>query len=143
VVGNAPIPENPVRVGEWLIVPVEEDSSAIPARALRRVQALYEAGLRPQGFVIVHEAPMQLTAPHDSRTSDPTHLPELSPHLKMALGAAGHILAVVAQTLAMVGMVAIGGLPAALFMGIAMLDPMLIAVTEDGDWVEIDRWWNE
>jgi hypothetical protein len=142
-VGNAPFPERPVRVGEWLIVPVEQDTSAIPARALRRVQALYEAGLRPQGFVIVHEAPMQLTSPHDGRAPDPLRLPELPPHLKMALGVAGRTVMVVAQTLAMVGIVAIGGLPAALFMGIAMLDPMLIAVTEDGDWVEIDRWWNE
>ena len=28
----------------------------------------------------------------------------------------------------------------ALFMGIAMIDPIVVAVMEDGCWVEIDRW---
>ena len=25
--------------------------------------------------------------------------------------------------------------------GLAAVDPILVAVTEDGSWIEIDRWW--
>lgn len=144
VLGRAPLPQSPVRVGEWLIVPAEQDTSAVPARALRRVQALYEAGLRPQGFVIVHEAPMQLAAPksEDKVLEDAQPL-TVSPVLRSALGALGRVLAVVASALAIVGISVFAGLPLALLMGVVMLDPMLIVVTEDGHWVEIDRWWNE
>ena len=38
-------------------LPAQLDSTHIPARALERVQAIYAVGLRPQGFVVVHEAP--------------------------------------------------------------------------------------
>jgi hypothetical protein len=30
-----------------------------------------------------------------------------------------------------------------LFMGMALIDPIVVAVMEDGSWVEIDRWVTE
>jgi hypothetical protein len=33
--------------------------------------------------------------------------------------------------------------PALLVVGAVVVDPILVAVTEDGYWVEIDRWWSE
>src|SRR3989304_7399310 len=62
ILGQAPMLEEPVRLKEWLLVPAHEDIGQIPTRALNRVQALFAAGVRPQGFVIVHEAPMALPA---------------------------------------------------------------------------------
>ena len=32
-------------------------------------------------------------------------------------------------------------IPAFFLMGAALLDPILITVTEDDYWIEIDRWW--
>ena len=32
-------------------------------------------------------------------------------------------------------------IPTAFLTGAALIDPILIAVTEDDYWVEIDRWW--
>lgn len=142
ILGQAPLPEAHVRVGNWLIVPIEEDTSLIPARALRRVQAIYEAGLRPKGFVVVHEAPLVLPAP-ETHTPHESLLSKVGPHILPVLGVVGRIVGVVAMGLAAIGVTAIGGLPLVLLLGVAMLDPILVAVTDDGHWVEIDRWWGE
>jgi len=86
VLGQAPLPSEPVRVGKWLLVPAQDDSSTIPARTLTRIQAIYAAGLRPRGFVLVHEAPLELTAPAGTQSE---RLPQLSPALRDALTRAG------------------------------------------------------
>ena len=49
----------------------------------------------------------------------------------------------IAIAMAVIGMVLAIIVPLGLLAGAASVDPILVAVTEDGDWVEIDRWWNE
>jgi len=143
VLGRAPLPQAAVRFGEWLIVPIEQDTSQVPARALRRVQAIYEAGLRPAGFVVVHEAPLQLAGPAPKPVQiDPAEIVErLRPLGEVAVKVAGMLVVVgvnVALALAFIAM----PLPF-LVIGALALDPILIAVMDDGSWVEIDRWWSE
>ena len=70
ILGRAPLPDAPLRMGDWLIVPSWQDSSPMPARALARVQAVYDAGIRPVGFLLAHEAPRQLPPP--AETMPPT-----------------------------------------------------------------------
>lgn len=153
VLGQAPLPREQVRLGDWLIVPVHQDSSTIPARTLERVQAVYAAGLRPQGFVLVHEAPKLLSAPKQNE-SQPLRLPLLSPQHQSAIKWAGGALAGVAAGLialsglallavaafALLALLATVVLPMVMLAGVALYDPILIAVTEDGYWVEVDRW---
>jgi len=153
VLGQAPLPREQVRLGDWMIVPVHQDTSTIPARALERVQAIYAAGLRPQGFVLVHEAPKLLSAPKQNE-AQPPRLPLLSPQHQSAIKWAGSALAMLtAGVIALSGLVllAIAAfvllallatviLPMFLLAGVALYDPILIAVTEDGYWVEVDRW---
>ena len=110
--GQAPIPQQPVRVGEWLIVPAQADTSPIPAQTMQRIQTIYQEGLRPQNWVVVHEAPAQLCPPQERKFI------HVLPYLAL-LGALGFWLA---STLAVV-------------------DPILIAITSELDWVEIDRWY--
>ncbi|MDH3943341.1 MAG: hypothetical protein OEV06_04515, partial [Anaerolineae bacterium] len=55
--GRAPLPDQPVHLGRWLIIPAEQDTTPVPARSMERIQALFAAGVRPKGFVVVHEAP--------------------------------------------------------------------------------------
>jgi hypothetical protein len=143
VLGKAPLPDRPTRVGDWLLVPVEQDTSCIPARALRRVQAIYEAGMRPQGFVVVHEAPRQLAGPTPmTRPMTPTDVAEqLRPVGAFALKAAGVVAVIGACLLTVIAAIALP-IPF-LLIGAIALDPILVAVTEDGDWIEIDRWWSE
>lgn len=139
VLGQAPLPTAPVRLGEWLIVPAEMDSSPIPERALKRVQAIHAAGLRPKGFVLVHEAPLQLAALKPKPFNVAEFVERVSPKVLEVLGKAVGATAVVALYGALAAAFIVCPWPF-LLIGMVMVDPILIAVTEDGDWVEIDRW---
>ncbi len=144
ILGQAPLPQVPVRVGDWLIVPAEQDSSIVPDRAFKRVQALYAAGIQPKGFVLVHEAPALLAAPAQAQPL-PTwraKLPQARETAAMIAKAGGALAtAAVVATLAVVvvGAVVAVALPAIALAAVAV-DPILIAVTDDDYWIEIDRW---
>jgi hypothetical protein len=136
--GRAPVLQQPVYVNGWWLIPVGEDDSRIPKRAQKRVATIYASGLRPRDFVVAHQAPAVLTArgqalPAGPRTTgaasddpDKSTLHDLQPLVKC--------LTAIAK--AMMAVLALSGLLIA-----AVVDPILIAVTEDGYWVEIDRWW--
>lgn len=156
VLGQAPMPAMQIHLGDWLVVPAQQDTSPIPERALERIQAVYAAGLRPQGFVMVHEAPRLLPAHVEEAGEeyDISHEPPSRQALKKLLKALpGALLiglvAIAGATVlaAILAVVLAGGLVvgAVVLLGAAMasIDPILIAVMEDGTWVEIDRWWTE
>ena len=147
--GKAEIPARQIFLRNWMLVPVEQDTSLIPARALERVQAIYEAGLRPKGFVIAHEAPRTLANPaQDEDYADGPRidaeklkrivlddvLPRLTAALRVGAPLVGKCVLVALQGTLWV----LGGI--GMLATVALLDPVLIAVTEDGYWVEIDRW---
>lgn len=139
VLGQAPMIAQPVRLGDWLMIPAQQDSTAIPARAISRIQAIFAAGIRPEGFVLVHEAPKLLKAPPAAPAeprpmSGATYSPEGTSDFATSLA---NGLAALASTI----------LPMLFFVvAAAMADPILVAVmnddlgTEDPVWVEIDRW---
>ncbi len=150
LLGKAPLPDKPTRLGDWLLVPAQEDTSPIPARSIERIQAIFAAGIRPQGFVLVHEAPMLLPpSTTDQRTRQittaPTFpqqlLPEGFEDLIRATIPVLTTLATIATSILAVTATSI--IPATLMVGALLLDPILVAVTEDGHWIEIDRWWNQ
>jgi hypothetical protein len=129
VIGRAPMLKDAVRLQDWMLVPAHEDTTAIPARTMRRIHTLFSQGLRPQGFVVVHEAPMQLT---DSK-------PVVKEKPLMEWEGVGKAVGAIAKVM---GVMLLGSmlLPFGLLAGLVMLDPILVAVTEDGYWIEIDRW---
>lgn len=146
ILGQAPLPREHIRMGDWLIVPAHHDTSAVPPRALERVQSIFAAGIRPKGFVVVHEAPKLLSASQEVDTTPkpgPSVLPNLTPALKVAGGALG-TLAVLTLGIGGLAVALVAGaalaLPAILLAGAVALDPILIVVTEDDIWIEIDRW---
>lgn len=144
VLGRAPIPDRPVRVRDWLIAPVEQDSSVIPPRTLERVQAIYAAGLRPQGFVLVHEAPPLLSAPTTARP-EAASIGSLISQLRATVTLTEETrdtLVVGLKRFAQVVATIVLASASLLAMSAVTLDPILVAVTEDEYWVEIDRWWN-
>ncbi len=143
VIGRAPMPEQPVRLAEWLIVPAHMDTTEVSQRAFNRVEAVFAAGIRPKGFVVVHEAPMALPAPPSEQKSyqwqlDSRTTQKVIDVLSLGIAGVGKVL-----TGALTAAVAVGSavLPAFLVMSAIILDPILIAVTEDDYWIEIDRWW--
>jgi len=148
ILGVAPMPERAVRLKDWLLVPAHQDSSAVPKRTLARIQTIYQAGIRPKGFVVVHEAPMQLPAPEHQDAEviegDFRELQRGAIEIDLdKLISSGSTLASMALKAAATAAVVIGSivLPAVFFAGAALLDPILVAVTEDDVWIEIDRWW--
>ena len=145
VLGQAPMPSEAFRLNDWLIVPAHQDKGEIPDHTLQRVQAIYAAGIRPQGFVVVHEAPMLLSAPATNQsqlrtawTLNPQTTEKVIDGLSFGVSALAKLM-VGTVTLA----VAAGSLllPGLLLAGAVLIDPILIAVTEDNYWIEIDRWW--
>ena len=139
VLGRAPLPTNAFQLGEWWIVPAHQDTSVIPPRAMQRIQTLFEVGIRPKGFVIVHEAPKILTGPVEEPAEPARQLPDLKTAGKdLAIGAVG--LAGFGLLLVAAAAAAAIAIPAALLAGAVMIDPILIAVMEDDTWIEIDRW---
>ncbi len=152
VLWRAPIPRSPIRARDWLFVPLEADGSPIPDKALKRVRTMYEAGIRPQGFVIIHEAPPYLKAGRGAAQQDAEQVqvqhPAVEPTMAAGLAAAA-ILLIIVPLAAKVIVGAVAALAAAIAVpaataGIAaavLVDPMLVAVTEDNYWIVIDEWW--
>ena len=138
ILGQAPMLEEPLRVREWVLMPALMDSTSLPDHAMERIHAVYKAGIRPQGFVIVHEAPLEIEAP----------LPEVkrktnSDLLKKIGGAALGAGLLSGSIVALVGIAILGGVllaPIGLLGAAVVLDPILVVVTTDNYWVEIDRW---
>jgi hypothetical protein len=136
LLGQAQLPNEPVHLDNWLIVPTSQDSSEIPLRTYRRIQTLFANGVRPQGFVVVHEAPKLLNSPPKNSAS--TFRPSRQ-NPEPASPVAQVMTSIVTTTLAGTVLLLLG----TLFMGMALIDPIVVAVMEDGSWVEIDRWVTE
>ena len=138
VLGKAPMVTQPTRAGKWLLVPATIDSTPLPERTMERLHALYNAGIRPQGFVMVHEAPLQLPSPTSIEA------PKKDKQLLQKIGSAALGLGVLTGSLAAGLVVAVVGglliLPAGLLAAAVVIDPILVAVMPDNAWVEIDRW---
>lgn len=138
VLGKAPMICQPIRVKKWLLVPATMDSTALPDKTMQRLHIIYEDGIRPQGFVMVHEAPMQLKGPADPQK------PKLDKEALKKIGGAALGLGVLSGSLVVAAGIAVFGslliLPAGLLATVALIDPILVAVMPDSTWVEIDRW---
>ncbi len=136
VLGKAPMLQEPVRLGDWLLVPAQDDSTKVPERAMAKIQAIFAAGIRPQGFVVVHEAPKILRAPVAPKIQPKTtpitiSSPQSNSDFASLLGTGFTVLASLFLPMMY------------LFITAAMIDPILVAVTEDDYWIEIDRWYTE
>lgn len=138
VLGKAPMLAEPIRIHDWLLVPAHQDSSPIPPRAYQRIQTIFTSGLRPQGFVLVHEAPKQIGAPKVEEKKKP------DTNLLGKVGVAALGFGVLSGSLvAAIGILILGGLllmPLGLLAAAVLIDPILVVVTKDGYWIEIDRW---
>ena len=135
--GRAQLPSEPVHLENWLIVPAAQDSSELPLRTYRRVQTLFANGIRPQGFVVVHETPRLLG--RSSREPEPAArrtAPRFQGNSETGSSVTQTLLSAVTKAV-------VGSLPflfGTIALGMAMIDPIVAAVMEDGSWIEIDRW---
>ena len=140
--GYAELPEHPVRLQDWLIVPASQDTTPVPPRTLERIQAIYLSGFRPKGFVVVHEAPKTFQAPRPEQSSWRL-LP--APAVNQSVPNTGSTSSVsnsgaVADSFGSFFSILTTMLFPMLFIGLLALDPIVVAVMDDGSWIEIDRW---
>jgi len=140
VLGTAPLPEEPVQLGGWLLVPAQQDSTPLPARTMTRIQAIFAAGIQPMGFVVVHEAPKLLKAPLESLEPRVSQAPTVT-GTTLLPGSTSDALAAVGTAMSTMASII---LPMFAFVAAAMLDPLICAVlAPDSAWVEVDRWQTE
>src|SRR5450759_5059842 len=143
MLGKADLPGQSIHLEKWLIVPAHEDRTPVPMRTLERIRAVYAAGLRPKGFVVVHEAPRYLPAPRQeapqnlnsfqagtgdrfSQASDKTEK-KSDPSGSSSFSSLAVGLGTVLNAMAML-------IFPAMLLGLAALDPIVIAVMDDGCW---------
>jgi len=148
ILGIAPIPDQPVRTNDWLIVPAHLDNTVLPEFAKLRMDAIFSAGIHPKAWFLVHEAPKQLPPTIGSkievdglnqRIVTRRNRQKLRSVLKV-VGIASGVIAVAAGALAVAAVAVAVTLPVLLVPAALLLDPILVAVTEDGYWIEIARW---
>ena len=51
LLGQAQLPKEVIQLDQWLIAPASQDSSEMPVRTYKRIQALFANGIRPKGFL--------------------------------------------------------------------------------------------
>ena len=114
--GKAPTPVDPIHLDGWVVIPAEQDTHPILNRTKHRIKTVYASGIRPLAWVVIHEAPALLPAPNQQKASG-----------------------IFAQVF---GLFTLGSILSMLVMTAAVVDPILVAITPDGEWIEIDRWIN-
>ena len=138
ILGQAPMLKEPLLVKNWVLMPALLDETPLPERAMERIHAVYKVGIRPQGFVIVHEDPLQIETPQTEVK------PKLDSDLLKKIGGAAMGIGILTGSIAaLVGIAILGGIllaPIGLLGAAVVLDPILVVVTTDNYWVEIDRW---
>ena len=138
ILGQAPMLEEPLRVRDWVLMPALLDETPLPEHAMERIHAVYKVGIRPQGFVIVHEAPLQIETPQIDVK------PKVDSDLLKKIGGAALGVGILSGSIAaLIGIAILGGVllaPIGLLGAAVVLDPILVVVTTDNYWVEIDRW---
>jgi hypothetical protein len=141
--GTAPVPSGPVIVGKWLLVPEHMDESILPISAAQKIQAIRVGGLQPRGYVIAHEVPEEKGEFEkrglDTQKSSEEPRPTTPGSDSKVDDSGGGLLKGVRSILSKLPII----LPALFIGSLLLLDPILIAITDDYRWVEIERWREE
>ncbi|MBL8049618.1 MAG: hypothetical protein JNM46_00210 [Anaerolineales bacterium] len=121
VVGQGEVPVQPFYKDEWVFEPVN-----VPQVAQDRIETLKRFGFSFKGFVIAHEAPRLLPAPAPKKQDFKNNqtvgiLPDVEALLGNLLKGLLFFLTFIFQ--------------------VALLDPALIVVLEDGTWLEVMTWY--
>jgi len=143
----------PHQVGRWWLEPLATDSE-LPSRARKRLQAVRATDLPIKAVVLFHEIPTT-TPPAPASAAAmigrcgrwvDQELPIIAngavAHARRVapvLGAAARVAVSIAAAGLAASAVAISAVTLAA-LSAALADPCLVVVTDDGWWIEIDRW---
>lgn len=157
IIGEGDMLTSHVHEDDWLYIPLEQDHSIIPKRALDRLRAIKAAGIRTQGAIVAHEAPRLLAPPkQDSKIAgiDKKKIKRaLLTGTVLAVAGGGVMVAFVTIVVSIVAvlfaaMAAVGVLMGFAFMLVSvgcLIDPCLIVCLDDeyGTRIELMRWISE
>jgi hypothetical protein len=125
VLGTEGMLDDPLYRDEWWFIPLDSEM-IIPQRALKRVEAIQNLGIRTQGLIVAHEAPLLLNEPQKPK------LVIQHDELEQMIVQFANFVMEVARIFGLIVLFSLSS--------IVMLDPALIVVLEDGTWVEVMRW---
>ena len=138
VLGKAPVPVEPIPHGDWLLVPYDLDVNQKPESVSRKIKAISDAGLKPRAYVILHEIPKDKSKLMGEASQVASPVPQIkeipNPHIPQPQEAPkrrsrnpfGSILSWIPI----------------FFLALFLIDPILVAITEDYTWVELERWYS-
>jgi len=139
ILGQSMAPVIPQQVGDWWLEPLGP-ATILPARAQRRLRAVLAAGVVPRAVVVFHELPAtpsaRLSAVQRHVVSVARALPPMAAAVERS---ALRLLPVLGWLLIAAVRALLCGL-AAVVAALVLVDPCLVVVTEDGWWLEVDRW---
>ncbi len=156
VLGQAPMPGAPMFAQNWWVIPLEMDKSPLPQHAWERIKIIRQSGVKVQGFIVIHDPRLALPAPSSTKNDATVRLSQtvksmpwkrIATMIASLVAAAVSLLVVIGAVVAIAAaaltalMIALVPLAIASVAGLMAIDPFLVAVTEDGYWVVIDRWW--
>lgn len=153
VIGHSRAEIVPQRVGAWWLEPVV-DEARLPSRARQRLAAVRSSGLPIKAVVLFHELPtvapssngMVVRASGRVQTWLEQELPAKSAQLRahahrLAPSVGWATRAVLGLTVTMLTVGAVAATTVTLgVLAAALTDPCLVVVTDDGCWIEVDRW---
>jgi hypothetical protein len=140
VLGRSDAPIVPCRVGDWWMEPLNLFTKLSP-RASQRLDAVLALGITPRAVVLFHEI-VPIDPPLPAANPFSTHASRWAAAVGAALLQAARVLGPLTSRGAAAGVAWAARTVRAIrtwFKG--MPDPVLVIVTGDGYWVEIDRWY--
>ncbi len=139
VLGQSLAPVLPQQVGDWWLEPLGP-ATILPARAEQRLRAVLAAGVMPRAVVVFHELPAAPPARFPVARRHAVALARALPSMAAAVErSALRLLPVLGWLLIAAARALLLGL-AAVLAALVLVDPCLVVVTEDGWWLEVDRW---
>jgi hypothetical protein len=139
ILGQSMVPAFPQLVGNWWLEPLGP-STILPERARRRLQAVLTAGVIPRAVVVFHELsgtpPARFSAIRRRAMAAARTLPPMAIAVERS---ALRLLPVLGWLVTAAVRALLCGL-AAVVAALVLIDPCLVVVTEDGWWLEVDRW---
>ena len=139
ILGQSLAPVLPQQVGNWWLEPLTP-ATILPARAQRRLQAVLAAGVVPRAVVVFHELPATPPAQFPVARRHAVMLARTLPPMAVAVErSALRLLPVLGWLLIAAIRALLLGLTAVV-AALVLVDPCLVVVTEEGWWLEVDRW---
>ena len=133
ILGKAPVPNNPVDRGDWIFMPFDMDNAIIPWNAKGKQMDILDAGLQPRAFVIAHEVKNKPPIIEDEQNEEMKPFHEKTEVIAKpksdSLGKSKNWFNSILPMLPI------------FLIAMIFVDPILIAITDDYTWVELERWY--